>query len=445
MDQSRSTPNGNLEQAFHIFNDVCRQLESSYRILENRVAQLNEELAAARSERLQQLTEKERLANRLKCLLDALPAGVVVIDGDGIVQDCNPVATALLQTQLIGSQWNEVVKRTFIRFSELDQEATLRDGRIISMSRSPLGTEPGQIVLIIDITETRALQDVANRHKRLTAMGEMAASLAHQVRTPLASALLYASQLNKPTVTLREQQGFSEKILSNLRRLEQLVSDMLAFARGGSFRADNVDISQLLTELHHTVESQLLLHNCVLDVSDEAQHSVLRGNHTALLGALQNIVTNAIQACGEMKHGCGGRHSQREGDVNTAAPCGIRLQARVIDDDTGGRFAELTVIDNGPGIPQDILDHIFEPFFTTRECGTGLGLAVVQTIVHAHDGTVTFDSRHDQGTTVTIRLPFHSASEVGMREVIANTVSTAPAVKRHSAQANDIQRWFRYG
>ena len=443
MDQSRSTHNENLEQAFHVFNDVCRQLESSYRVLENRVAQLNEELAAARSERLQQLSEKERLANRLKCLLDALPAGVVVIDGEGVVQDCNPVAAALLQSPLIGAQWEDVVKRTFIRFSELDQEATLKDGRIISMSRSPLGTEPGQIVLIIDITETRALQDVANRHKRLTAMGEMAASLAHQVRTPLASALLYASQLNETTVTLREKQGFSEKILSNLRRLEHLVSDMLSFARGGSFRADDVDISQLLNELHHTVESQLLLHNCVLEITDESRHAVLRGNHTALLGALQNLVTNAIQACGEMNHGCGRRRVANDGVVAASEPCAIRLQARVVEDDTGGRFAELTVMDRGPGIPQEILEHIFEPFFTTREGGTGLGLAVVQTIVHAHDGAVTFDSLQNHGTTVTIRLPFHSASETGMREVMANTAPAA--LQRRSTDENDIQRWFRYG
>jgi two-component system sensor histidine kinase FlrB len=430
MDQSGSTRNGNLEQAFHVFNDVCRQLEGSYRVLENRVAQLNEELAAARSERLHQLIEKERLANRLKCLLDALPAGVVVIDGNGIVQDCNPVASALLMSPLIGSRWDDVARRTFIRFSELDQEATLKDGRIISLSRSPLGTEPGQIVLIIDITETRALQEVADRHKRLTAMGEMAASLAHQVRTPLASALLYASQLGEPSVTMREQQGFSQKILANLRRLEHLVSDMLAFAKGGSFHADDVDISQLLSDLHQTVESQLLLHNCALDISDEAGHAVVRGNHSALLGALQNLVTNAIQACGEKNRGCGGS-AQGADD-----PCMIKLTARVVEHASRGRTAELTVVDRGPGIPREIIDRIFEPFFTTREEGTGLGLAIVQTIIQAHDGSVTLDSRRHRGTAVTVRLPIDRATDRGMPH-------TAPPSR--GPDENDIQRWFRYG
>lgn len=443
MDQSRSTHIENLEQAFRLFNDACRQLESSYRVLGNCFTRLNKELAAARSERLQQLTEKERLANRLKCLLDVLPAGVVVIDGQGIVQDCNAEAAALLQTPLIGFHWDEVVKDTFIRCSEVDGEAALKDGRIVSVSRSPPATEPGQIILMINVTEMRAQQHVADRDRRLTAMGEMAASLAHQVRTPLTSALLYASQLNEISMPLREKRGLSEKLLSNLRRLEHLVSDMLAFARGGGFCAGEVDLSQLLDELRHTVEPQLLLHNCVLDISDKTGNIALRGNHTALLGALQNLVTNAVQACGEMKQGCRLRRPRRGDALDSDEPCGIRLEARVVDDAAGARFAELAVIDYGPGISQDILDHIFEPFFTTREGGTGLGLAVVQATVQAHNGTVAFESRQHRGTTVTIRLPLHGASERGTHGVAAST--TRPAMPRRAAHKNDMQRRFRYG
>lgn len=418
MDQSRSTDNQELEQAFHVFNEVCRQLESSYRVLENRVAQLNQELAVAHDARVQQLVEKERLADRLSCLLDALPAGVVVLAADGSVQQCNPVAERLLQAPLVGRHWAEVTGASFIRPPEAGREASLTDGRIVSVSCSPLGGGQGQIILIKDITETRSLEEVANRHKRLTAMGEMAASLAHQIRTPLATAVLYASHLCDKPLAPHDRQAFSERILGSLRYLEHLVSDMLAFAKGGTFRADKVDISGLLHELNQSVESELLLHNCTFEIFDETDHAVLRGNRTALLGALQNIVTNAVQACGGDHAPCRDK-GRTDGDAFT---CCLALYARIVETDDRLACAELVVVDRGPGIPEEVLEHIFEPFFTTRQGGTGLGLAVVQAIVHAHEGTVRFDSRPGEGTRVTIRLPFNSASAAGLESILTDRV-----------------------
>lgn len=418
MDQSRSTDNQQLEQAFHVFNEVCQQLEASYRVLENRVAELNRELAAAHDARMQQLVEKERLADRLGCLLDALPAGVVVLAADDTVQECNRAAETLLQAPLVGRCWAEVMNASFIRHSDADQEGALVDGRIVSLSYSPLGGGQGQIILIKDITETRSLEEVANRHKRLTAMGEMAASLAHQIRTPLATAVLYASQLCKRPLAPHDRQAFSERILGSLRYLEHLVSDMLAFAKGGTFRADKVDISALLHELHQSVESELLLHNCTFEIFDETDHAVLRGNRTALLGALQNIVTNAVQACGGDHGPC---RDKGRTDGNAFACC-LALYARVVENEDRQACAELVVIDRGPGIPEEVLEHIFEPFFTTRREGTGLGLAVVQAIVHAHEGTVQFESKPGEGTRVTLRLPFNSASAAGLDSILSDGV-----------------------
>lgn len=425
MDQTPSNNNRQLEQAFHVFNEVCQQLEASYRILENRVAQLNGELAAAHDARIRQLIEKERLADRLACLLDALPAGVVVLAADGTIQQCNPAAEDLLGSPLAGRDWEQVMGDAFMRYSEHDQEASLIDGRIVSLSRSPLETEQGQIVLIKDITETRSLEEMANRHKRLTAMGEMAASLAHQIRTPLATAVLYASQLSNKALVPPDREVFSQRILDSLRYLEQLVTDMLAFAKGGTFRADKVDISALLQELHRSVESELLLHSCTFEIFDQTEHAVLRGNRTALLGALQNLVTNAIQACGAEHGPC--RDKGRAGDG--AFACCLALHARVVADADGRDCAELVVIDRGPGIAPEVLEHIFEPFFTTRREGTGLGLAVVQAIVHAHEGTVGFESAPSEGTKVTVRLPFNGASAPGLGTIASDGLGDGRADK----------------
>ena len=102
-----------LENAFSVFNQLSDHLSSSYQALEERISALNEELAAARSERLRQLAEKERLANRLSQLLAALPAGVVVLDGSGVVQECNRAAVDLLDEPLKGELWRDIINRAF--------------------------------------------------------------------------------------------------------------------------------------------------------------------------------------------------------------------------------------------------------------------------------------------------------------------------------------------
>src|SRR5699024_8827775 len=156
---------------------------------------LSRELAAARDQRLIELAEKERLANRLSHLLAALPAGVIVLDAQGVVQTANPAAAELLGSPLEGIAWPAVYGRAVAGAGGADSELELNGGRRVTLSSCDLGGEPGRILVLQDVTEARALQALADRRRRLSAMGEMAASLAHQIRTPLASALLYVGHL----------------------------------------------------------------------------------------------------------------------------------------------------------------------------------------------------------------------------------------------------------
>ena len=129
---------------------------------------------------------------RLKSLLQALPAGVVVLDGEGRVQECNPAAIDLLDEPLQGEIWRNVIARAFDPKSCSSQDAVTRKGRIVSISTCPLGPHiPGQIILLQDVTEKRQMQARIDQQQRLASMGQMAAQLAHQIRTPLSAALLY--------------------------------------------------------------------------------------------------------------------------------------------------------------------------------------------------------------------------------------------------------------
>lgn len=394
-----------LEDAFHVFTQVSEQLSASYHVLENRVAHLTDELAAARSERLLQLAEKERLANRLTHLLNVLPAGVVVLNGAGRIQEYNPSAVVLLGEPLLGLNWAAVAARVFAPALGEGQELVLRDGRRVSLSASSLGTEPGQILLLRDVTELHTLQEGLSRHQRLSAMGEMAAALAHQIRTPLSAALLYTSQLASPQHDNIDYRQYADKVLSRLRHLEQLVNDMLVFAKGGHCGADEFTVAVLLQDLQQAMDAPLAVAECRLEILNEAPRATLLGNREALLSALQNLASNAVQACGK-----GGQ---------------LQLLAQIVSDPHGVESVNLLLSDNGPGIPEAVQGRIFEPFFTTRAQGTGLGLAVVQAIVRAHQGTVWVESEPGQGSTFGLRLPLKPA-KILPSEVVRHTAKLFP-------------------
>jgi len=381
MSQNNQYQARDLEGAFQTFNQVSEQLMQSYAVLELRVAQLNEELAAARSERLLQLAEKELIANRLERLLSALPAGVVVLDGQNLVQECNTAARALLGEPLQGLLWTDIVERVFQSVSDDGQEIRLVSGQQISLTRSSLGSEPGQILLLQDVTETRTLQHALSRHDRLSSMGEMVASLAHQIRTPLSSALLYSSNLTNSHLDLKTRQSFSEKALTQLHHLEYMINDMLLFAKGGEGVIEAIELPQFINEFQQLMEKALLSTDASLSFSLMPEDLVFYGNRQTLLTAFQNLAMNAIQ-------------------VSDAKVC-INIRVKMLNAST----VIFEVEDNGPGIAPQFLDRVFEPFYTTRSTGTGLGLAVVRAVILNHGGEISISSALGSGTTFMINLP----------------------------------------
>ncbi|MFK8029912.1 MAG: PAS domain-containing sensor histidine kinase [Gammaproteobacteria bacterium] len=366
-----------LEQAFAEFNQQSAQLQNAYDILQGQVGVLTEELAAARSERIKQLAEKERLASRLERLLEALPGGVVVLDGDGKIIEFNPAALHMLGEPLLGRDWQNVIKRACA--TNADGELRLADGKRISLSTRRLVVEPGQILLLTDVTETRQLQTLLERNQRLSEMGQMAARLAHQIRTPLSSAMLYSSHLQRSTLAADKRQRYAGKVTARMQQLERMVDDMLVFARGGRSASEAFSAAGLLNDVSQALEAQLG-DNDLITVNIEPTIVPLHGNREALLGALCNLGSNALQA------GDGGAV------VSFTARAGSNEDVEII------------VEDDGPGMSKETQARVFEPFFTTRPAGTGLGLAVVQSTARAHGGEVSVESRLGEGTSFTIRI-----------------------------------------
>jgi two-component system sensor histidine kinase FlrB len=303
------------------------------------------------------------------------------------VQGHNQAAARLFGEPLAGTPWREVIARCFVPQAGPVTDLVLYDGRIVTLSTCPLGSEPGQILLFQDVTENRRQQADLQRHQRLLDMGRMAASLAHQIRTPLAAALLYASQLKHPALSDDKRRRFADRTVASLQQLEGLIANMLHFARGGVSGEEVWRADELLTVLRTTVEGQT---ERPLIWASGAADMQLRGNRTLLLSAWQNMVNNALQAVGE-----GG---QIEIFCRPAAGGGI----------------ELGVHDTGPGVAPEMQAHLFEPFSTTRPRGTGLGLAIVRTVARAHHGDAWCRSQPGD-TTFAMRLPAVPADSTAHR------------------------------
>ena len=367
-----------LQRAFDVFNQVSAELTQAYGALQARVASLTDELAVANGELRRQFEEKEALSERLSLLLDALPAGVVVLDGTARVTEANPAARAFFGDDVVGRHWGDVARAHL--------EPTLAVGewlvgeRRVSLAESALAASGGKILLIHDVTSAHSMKAELERNQRLAAMGEMAASLAHQLRTPLAAALLYTSNLGRPGLADDARAKFADKASGQLRRLERLIQDVLLFARGESIGRDVFLASELVQEAAQTVEPLLRENGITFELVDACGDAVIVGGRKALFGAIVNLLENAMQAMPGGGKIC--LSGKREAD-NVA----------------------IAVSDDGPGIGPELRQRIFEPFFTTRGLGTGLGLAIALGVARAHGGGIDLHSEPGQGSRFTIILP----------------------------------------
>lgn len=372
-----------LQRAFDAFNRVSAELTQAYEALEVRVASLNEELAIANGELRRQYEEKEALSERLSLLLAALPAGVVVLDGTARVTEANPAALLMFGSDLVGQHWGDVAA-AHLEPTLTVGEWSLADRRL-SVAESALDSGGGKILLVHDVTAAHEMKGALERNQRLAAMGEMAASLAHQLRTPLAAALLYTSNLGEPELAVEARTKFADKASQQLRRLERLIQDVLLFARGESIGRDVFTADELLHEVAQTAEPLMRQHDVEFELIDGTAGAAVVGSRKALFGALVSFVENALQA----------------------TPAGGKI---CLTGKTLGDLLYLTVRDTGSGIGPELRERIFDPFFTTRGQGTGLGLAIALGVARAHGGDIELESEPGAGAAFTMILPLASTT-----------------------------------
>jgi signal transduction histidine kinase len=313
---------------------------------------------------------------------------LIVLDTDGNVTMVNRAAL-----EMIGPSVEDATGKPFKDLGfllESEDTVLVANGRRfdVLVSRSnvadPFGVVHGSVILIQDITRMKELEVQAERNRRLIRMGEMAAKIVHEIRSPLCSIELYATMLENELGD-GEAAKLSRGISSGIMSLNNILTNMLLFARQQKPTVDRIKVPVVISEVLRILLP--MTESRGITVSLDAQEDVqLDGDPELLKQVLMNIVLNAVQAT--LGKGCIGI-VVCEGKNNV-----------VID-----------ISDEGEGISRENIDRIFDPFFSTKLKGTGLGLAIASRIMEAHDGYISVKSASGKGAVFSLHFPFAGEKE----------------------------------
>jgi signal transduction histidine kinase len=297
--------------------------------------------------------------------------------------------------QLLGDRLVACLKRGECDFLPLESERIIRDPHgtttpvHLTVSEVQIADVDGAGYAIVfqDVSRVKRLEAEAARTRRLASLGEMAASVAHEVRSPLGGIELYASLLKERTEG--DTNRLATQILNAVHRLHTTISHLLSFAAEPRISGDELPVAVLLQDVADLAAPALRTGQWTLELTIEPNLPPLWGDRGLLTQVFLNLVTNACDAM----------------------PTGGRVQIlarRSSFSSMNGRIhreLEIRVIDEGMGIPPENREKIFDPFFSTKPKGTGLGLALTHKIICAHDGSIEVAPAPERGACFSVFLP----------------------------------------
>ncbi len=338
-------------------------------------------------------------------ILESIPSGLLTVDLTGVITTFNRAASTILgyhAREMIGLPVQKLFGDILLAenghggsslavLSHHSLPVTVRSGesRFLDLSLVPLLDEQGQqigtLITVIDITAMHKLEEEKRRLDRLASLGEMAASVAHEVRNPLASMKTTIQML---ATDIQDQNQEAQEsisiVLKEIERVDLIVRDLLDFARPRQMHRVEMYLPELCDRVLGLMQAQF----------EAAGIEVRRAYSNVLpiqadIGQMEqilfNLLTNALQA-------------MPEGGLLT-----VSCQAVIIG---GQEQLELVISDTGTGIVPEHRERLFQPFFTTRAHGIGLGLAITRRLVEEHQGEIIVESQYGYGTAITIHLPF---------------------------------------
>ncbi len=351
----------------------------------------------------QKSSEITKSKQQLQAIFDGITDGLIIVDTDFTVKAINKAEAAFLGStpqELVGKPCYEVYCRGDAACETCPAHETFATGKPVLISKIehqsgyhrkgvdvytfPVKDEKGVTVQAIqyikDVTDRLKLQSQLREVEQMTGIGHMAANVAHEIRNPLIAVGGFARQLHEALDADDPKREFTSIILEEVTRLEQILREQLTLERHLQPVLAPVEVNQIIKDVRKLLSHGMLSSRIRLIANLADGLPVTMGDANQLKQVFLNVVTNAIQS---MPDG---------GTIEIASE---QLGQRIV----------VTVSDNGPGIPKEVMSKLFVPFFTTRKAGSGLGMAVTRRIVENHGGSVSVDSEMGKGTTVSISIP----------------------------------------
>jgi signal transduction histidine kinase len=372
-----------LNEAFQSFTQASKTLETYYEKLNKRVQYLTHELESKNIQLNTAILEVRESKDYLHTVLQSIGEAIIVLDQDERINMINKAAEDMLCS---GSDDVKGMIIDDLDFIVVDSNGsttlTVENKRYdIIFSRSPVcdpeGSVRGYVILIKDITRLKELERQHERNERLIAMGEMAAKIVHEIRSPLCSIELFSNMLSKDL----EGSAHSEMangISTGIKSLNNILTNMLFFAKPQKPSFSDIGLSTAVNDSVRMLAPLIDVRG--IKVSKELSGEIIHGDIELLKQVFMNIILNAVQAMPE-----GGELKIMMGEDNDH----IAVQVR----------------DEGVGVNPDMIEKIFDPFFSTKDKGTGLGLAIAHKIMQSHGGFIRAARNEDRGSTFTVYFP----------------------------------------
>lgn len=336
-------------------------------------------------------------------VLEAMEGAVVAIDAKGLISVFNPKAEKLFDRragEVTGKKYRELFPEDQFLLHQTvmtgkstigtERDFALSDGKrrmLVSTARlaDDTGTITGAVAVLSDVTQLRKLEEEAHRAERLSALGTMAAGVAHEIRNPLNAISIAAQRLKTEFMPKEENdqyQKLTTTITTEVQRLNQTVNQFLSLARAQAVNKQKTNLAELLNEVVAVAKMEAEPKKIGIQ-TEWAKNLPVALDKNEMKQALLNICLNGIQA------------------MDTGGTLAVKAGV----DSSIDRQMKIEITDSGPGIAPESLSRLFQPYFTTKPGGTGLGLAIVQRIVQDHQGKIEVESQVGKGTRFVVILP----------------------------------------
>ncbi|MCK4965991.1 PAS domain S-box protein [bacterium] len=395
-----------LKNAFEFFNETTLRLEKSYNLLDTRMKNLNLELEKKNKELEENLKEMDSIRNQLRNILESVNIGIIVINLKGEITVFNNAAqkiTGLNGKDVINKRYEENYRGTKDKKSSLlttlkenkvfvneEKEIYTKEGLIIPVeySTSLVINEKGEVLgaveVFSDMTEIKNLEDEVQRARTLSALGEMAANVAHEIRNPLGGIGGFAALLERELDVDDPRRNLVRKIIEGVSGLNRIAANLLYYTRPMQPKMLKQDIVYVIDEVLALMEVELEQDgkNIAIERNFPADCQEIKLDSEMFHQVLLNLFKNAVESM----------------DDNGKMKVGVRMES-------DSRNLVVSVEDNGVGMSESVQKKLFNPFFTTKAKGTGLGLAIMKKIIDMHKGRITVISEEGKGSLFEIRMP----------------------------------------